>query len=722
MESIRRAGSPSSSTVSHDADTAATDSSAALELGSIVYNRKEENNEELANLVHLFHYHPWTVKIEQMLHPDMEPTRVSYPNVLDVLDDYYLGRGYGQVHYSLYYRPDDAQALRYLPDPFPAFSHTPQDLWLYQTQRPYTSLSYSSSIHKDFHVSVSHTQNVMPRWNFALNADFVKREGVYTRDAVKDENFDFSTNYYSRDSRYQLQAGVIRTVYNQEENGGVLDDSTCWLQTTRSGVAVELYEASNKWRSTVAFLHQSYNTVVPFQQLQPIYHPNTDSIAYYDTVMPQEPHILNSGVLGWDVEFAKQKRNYDDGNPSHFSYHFVDTARTHDSTTAYLLASRLYWTNDAYMHARWKNPWVVTLGVMPQVAWLPTLAIADGDTVPLFVRYGAQRQQPYFSVSPFFSSHWTLSGDIRAELEGETMCGSYRQGDYHLHASIRGFVSPRLLASLHARLLARLPYFFYYQYSGNHARWYYDESHYARQRTRQLTLRMQLLRHHASEIPDTDSIVVTTTSVHHLDDSRYWQHETQQPLLAVEFSTSDVNNVILNDGGPTAPFHQYSKPVLLLQASLRANLQWQWLHWDMLHTLQHTSRADLLDVPVFATKNSLYADFPLFNKAMRIQTGINLRYFTSYHADAWKPYYGLFTHQNDVAIGNYLWSDLFLTAQIKQVSFYVKVSHWNSLSFLGSDFRETLNLWGTTAHYFTLPHYPGEDLNVYWGITWKFFN
>ena len=28
----------------------------------------------------------------------------------------------------------------------------------------------------------------------------------------------------------------------------------------------------------------------------------------------------------------------------------------------------------------------------------------------------------------------------------------------------------------------------------------------------------------------------------------------------------------------------------------------------------------------------------------------------------------------------------------------------------------------TDPHYFTLPHYPGEDLNVYFGATWKFFD
>lgn len=716
------------------------------ELENIVYNHKEESNEELSSQVYYFHYRPWSVKIEQMLHPDIGPAKVAYPNVLDALDDYYLGRGYGQVHYSLYYQPSAELRFRLLSDPFQAFSHTYQNLKFYQTRRPYTSLTYSSSIHEDFCVRVSHTQNIMPRWNFALNADFVKRDGVYTQDAVKNENLSFSTNYYSRDSRYQLQAGAIRTTYNQEENGGVLDDSTCWLQTTRSGVAVELYEASNRWRNTSVFVHQSYNTVSSFERLRPITYSTalvqSDSIIGYDTIMPSKPRVFNTGVVGWDLQFAKQKHNYYDGAPSHFTYHFMDTVRTLDSTTSYLLTSRLYWTNDAYTHTRWLNPWVFTIGITPGIAWMPTLSLAAGDTVPLFIGPGAIRLQHYFCINPFFSFLWHLGRNVSADIKGEMVNGSYRSGDYLLQANLSSAIGKRAQASLHLLTQAQHPDFFYYQFSGNNARWYYGEDHYDRQHTRQVKARVQLLRHHPlgildSAISGTDippakpsSSPYSTDSTSNImpkadlrrTDIRYWQRELQQPLLAMEFSATRVDNIIINDGSPTAPFHQYADDVLLLQASLRASLSWRWLHWDMLHMVQHSSLTDRLDVPAFATKNSFYADFPVFNGAMRLQTGLNLRYFTSFHADGWRPYYGMFTHQNEVTIGNYLWSDIFLTAQIKQVSFYVKVAHWNSLSFLAPDSREILSFLGTNANYFTLPHYPGEDLNVYWGITWKFFN
>jgi hypothetical protein len=54
-------------------------------------------------------------------------------------------------------------------------------------------------------------------------------------------------------------------------------------------------------------------------------------------------------------------------------------------------------------------------------------------------------------------------------------------------------------------------------------------------------------------------------------------------------------------------------------------------------------------------------------------------------------------------------ADFWLTLQIKRATIYAKVSHFNA---------------PLERHpsYFSLPHYPMEDLGVYWGVVWKFFN
>ena len=128
-----------------------------------------------------------------------------------------------------------------------------------------------------------------------------------------------------------------------------------------------------------------------------------------------------------------------------------------------------------------------------------------------------------------------------------------------------------------------------------------------------------------------------------------------------------------------------------------------------LFELQHSTDPDQLPVPLWASKNSLYADFPLFHGTLRAQLGVDLRYHTAYHAPFYDPATGLFLQQDALTVGNYLWGDLFVTMQVKRASIYIKAGHLNAL-------------WENPATYFLLPHYPGQKFGLQWGLTWCFFD
>lgn len=625
-------------------DTTSVDSIGSLAEQGIVYNHDELSNEKASAQVNIFHPVPLAVWINTFAHPPATPYGAHHVDPLDAAESLFLSRGYGQVHYSPLWRPQDELCFRYQPDPYPAYSHTIGTLPLYQARTPYTRLAFGSSLHNDYRLQATHTQNIKPRWNVLLSGEFIKRDGVYTRSGINDRLYDITTNYYSRDARYQLQAGVIRQSLEQQENGGVSDDTLCWGQSTRSGVPVNLYNAASRWRSTTAFVHQSFNTV---RQL--------DSLG--------KPRLLNTGVIGLDLLFDKHKRNFFDADPSQFAYFFYDTLSTRDSSALYTLTSRLYWTNDAFPSSRGRNPFVVTLGMRPEVAWFHVDAVLNRVA----------------SVSSFAKGSLSL-GHSTLTLQGEVVSGSYRGGDGYASLSWGMPLGRRMSIAAEAEAQRQSPALIYYKFSGNHARWSYDEDYYAKQGNKSLNLSLNLVR-------DTSGA----------------------PMLSISARASQLDNIILHTSNPLNPFVQHPDDALLLQVSLKANLAWRWLHLDLLQLLQHTNRDDLLHVPFYASKNSLYADFSLFHGAMRVQAGIDARYFTAFAADEWNAYYGVFLPQGEVKIGNYPWADFFLNAQIKRATLYVKVAHFNA--------PLTAN-----PHYFTLPHYPGEDFGVYYGIVWQFYN
>ena len=116
----------------------------------------------------------------------------------------------------------------------------------------------------------------------------------------------------------------------------------------------------------------------------------------------------------------------------------------------------------------------------------------------------------------------------------------------------------------------------------------------------------------------------------------------------------------------------------------------------------------VLNVPEIVTRNTFYYTNYMFKKALFLQTGISLNYFTSYYANDYNPVIGEFFVQNEKQIGNYPNLDFFINAKIQRTRIYFKVEHFNS-SFTGNNF-------------YASPNNPSRDLTIRFGLIWNFFN
>ena len=116
----------------------------------------------------------------------------------------------------------------------------------------------------------------------------------------------------------------------------------------------------------------------------------------------------------------------------------------------------------------------------------------------------------------------------------------------------------------------------------------------------------------------------------------------------------------------------------------------------------------ILNVPEIVTRNTIYYTNYLFKKALFLQTGLTLNYFTSYLANDYNPVIGEFFVQNKKEIGNYPNLDFFVNARIQRTRIYFKAEHFNS-SFTGNNF-------------YSAPNSPYRDFTVRFGLIWNFFN
>ncbi|RAV28595.1 putative porin [Sinomicrobium soli] len=123
---------------------------------------------------------------------------------------------------------------------------------------------------------------------------------------------------------------------------------------------------------------------------------------------------------------------------------------------------------------------------------------------------------------------------------------------------------------------------------------------------------------------------------------------------------------------------------------------------------QEVSQDDpVMNVPRFVTRNTLYYSNNVFKKAMYLQTGITLKYFTEYYADGYNPLLGEFYAQDREKIGGYPLLDFFINARVRQTRIYLKAEHFNS-AFTG-------------YNYYSAPNYPYRDFIIRFGLVWNFF-
>ena len=630
------------------ADTTLSSGDSAATTG--LQYHKETPDSILRERVFLFYYRPTYVKIDQLWNPTLAPTGIQYNDPIDALNgNYYLGKGLiGHPHVSIYPTLADGLDMQLQPDPNIVYAKRPTNIRLYQTMTPYTVLSYNSSLNKDYLVRVAHTQNIKPGWNVAMDYRLIAPEGIYTASSASNHYLDASTNYFSRDARLQATAGVVWNKMRIDENGGISDDTyfTQQRQSNRAGVPVRYTNKGTLHNELAAFGHLTYNLVRQFETER-----HRDSIALRtegDSIVADTIDVVDTLRI-----HAPRVLN---GGILGVELNYDRRKRVFDDSTWWQQSSAtIFWTNDAYPDHRWRNPLKLTLGITPR---LLTSAVGRDS-----LHYRSW-------LDPF----------ARAEL-------AVGAGTLVAEADLRGSLNDQGVPDTRWAAHFDMPL---------------DSA-------RRSTVGFGAVRQ--TKMPDVrmvqEALVNQNIALQSIVSDRYDFHFNLRDVVELDLHANHLSHNTWYDS--LLFVREGTRPLWLYQASLTMHLALGWLHLDMQHLLQHSTDSVQMPVPLWATKNSLYADVNLFGRTIRAQIGIDIRYHTPFLAPGYDPASGLFYHQDRTAVGNYLWGDVFVNLNIKRASFYAKAGHLNAL-------------WETQPNYFILPHYPGQKFGFFWGITWHFFD
>jgi hypothetical protein len=154
---------------------------------------------------------------------------------------------------------------------------------------------------------------------------------------------------------------------------------------------------------------------------------------------------------------------------------------------------------------------------------------------------------------------------------------------------------------------------------------------------------------------------------------------------------------------------QYEKAINYLSINLSREFKWWKLALDNTILYQEVDQEDsVLNVPKITTRNSLYFTDYFFKKALFLQTGFTVNYFSKYYMNDYNPVITEAFVQTDRKIGDFPMVDFFINARIRQTRIFLKAEHFNTM-------------FSSDRKYFTAPNYPYRDFMIRFGLVWNFF-
>jgi len=108
---------------------------------------------------------------------------------------------------------------------FDIYSFSLSDTRFMTTTKPYTQLTYLLGSKAEQNISIVHSQNIKPDWNFVFEYRLLNAPGFFNSQNTNHKNFRFNTSYTSKDRRYNGFFVIMNNNLQSSENGGIVSDT-----------------------------------------------------------------------------------------------------------------------------------------------------------------------------------------------------------------------------------------------------------------------------------------------------------------------------------------------------------------------------------------------------------------------------------------------------------------------------------------------------------------
>ncbi|MFI1772104.1 putative porin [Thalassobellus citreus] len=520
-----------------------------------------------------------------------------------------------------------------------------EDINYYRVPTPLTELFFKTAFEQGQLADSFFTVNTSSQFNFSIAYKGMRSLGKYQNILASTGNFRFTSNYQTKNKRYNVRGHVVTQDLMNQENGGLQDDNVAYFETgdpeflDRSILEVNFENAESMLRGKRFHLDHNYKIIK-----------KKDSLS------------KNKLSVGHIISFEDKYYQYDQS-----------TAQTN-------------FFGDAFKSSKLQER--VTLEDFYSQVNLNYSNNIVGD-----LQFNVSANNYNYGYNKLVGLNGSI---IKNRLKGNIYSAG---GKYH--KQYKGF---NLQAEAGLNMSG--------DFDGN-----FLKADAAFKLNKDLTLIASI--NHSSKAPNYNFLLYQSNYINYNWQNSFSNTETEQIAfqlkskkianIAVDYTTiSDYTYFKKQDSiSPVKPF-QNSGTINYLRVKLEKEIKVGKfaLHNTILY--QNVDDANnTLNVPEITTRNTLYFASNLFNKAMYLQTGVTLNYFTKYNMNAYDPVLAEFYVQTEREYGEFPRLDFFVNAKVRQTRIFFKAEHFNS-AFTG-------------YNYYSAPNNPYRDFTIRFGIVWNFF-
>jgi hypothetical protein len=517
---------------------------------------------------------------------------------------------------------------------------------------PVTELYFKTVMKQGQNVDAFFALNMTPRLNFSIAYKGLRSEGRYINQMASTGNFRFTTSYNTKNKRYFANAHFVSQDILNEENGGI--------------TTIEDFESGNP-------------DFVNRDRLE-VYLTDAKSFLKGKRVFLDHFFRVNS-TEGSNNLYVSHQFNYEN---KYFEYNQATVPSTVDGQLVYRFG-------ESYK----------TSGINDQTRYNKTYnkvgLIYENTTLGKFQFFADDFFNNYYYSQILILDDQMIPSSISQRINSVGGQYDYRKNKWNGKFLYSRSVTNQSLSNLDAKM----------QYDWN------EETQFSFQYQNMNKLPNNNYNLYQSSYVNynwsndfknekINSIVVNAATP-------WVEASVQYSVFNDHLYFADISNpeqIALNQQ-IIAP-RQYANTINYLSVKAGKEFKFWKLALDNTVLYQKTDQQDnILNVPEFLTRNTLYFSQSLFRKALFFQTGVTFNYFTNYYANDYNPVIGEFFVQNKKEIGNFTNFDFFFNARIQRTRVYVIAEHFNS-SLSGYNF-------------YSSPNNPYRDFTIRFGLVWNFF-